>query len=390
MTLEELGSVTPETRAYCGKLIEEAVFGKIFTPVGLKPTVLFPGTNGGANWGGGSFDPETHTLYVNSMDVGMLYRMAPRPDGSEIPYRTQGLGSTNSRFWDPDLIPCQQPPWGFLTAINLDEGNFRWRSVLGVIDKLVDRGLPPTGAPNIGGSLVTAGGLVFIGATNDSRFRAFDKDTGKELWVTRLPASAHATPMTFRGRKTGRQFVVIAAGGGNKYNRTYSDSLMAFALPLKASDAPLVSSARETLHSPSRDAAKAAPPQLPDAERSDEVFSHPTHEAADFACTRCHQTALTGARAGFPTGKSCLPCHRAVPQNKLILPPSAVYRLPDFVFFRHSQHTAKGIQCEACHGNVWSQDPIVPVLAMKMKACIDCHQQNHAPVTCTVCHELSQ
>jgi hypothetical protein len=313
----------------------------------------------------------------------MLNRMTQRPEGSEIPYRPQGSGTTNSRFWDPDLIPCQQPPWGFLTAINLDEGSFRWRSVLGVVDKLIERGLPPTGAPNIGGSLTTAGGLVFIGATNDSRFRAFDKDTGKELWVTRLPASAHATPMTFRGRKTGRQFVVIGAGGGNKYNSTYSDSLVAFALPLKDSDAPLISTAKEASHA--RDAVAATPQG-----RIDEVFSHPTHEAGDLPCARCHATAQTGARAGFPTGKSCQPCHRGMPQKAILPPPPAVYRLPDFVFFRHDRHAAKGIACAACHGDVWSQDPIVPVLAMKMKACIDCHQANHAPVTCTFCHELSQ
>ncbi len=79
--------------------------------------------------------------------------------------------------------------------------------------------------------MVTAGGLVFIGATNDSRFRAFDKDSGKELWVTKLPASAHATPMTFVGSKTGKQFVVIAAGGGNKYNKDFSDSVVAYWLP---------------------------------------------------------------------------------------------------------------------------------------------------------------
>lgn len=386
MRPDELGNVTPETRAYCSKLVEEAVFGSIFTPVGFKATVLFPGTNGGANWGGASYDPETHTLYVNSMDVGMLYHMTKRPEGSEIPYRPQGLGSPNSRFWDPDLIPCQQPPWGFLTAINLDEGNFRWRSVLGVVDKLVERGLPPTGAPNIGGSLATAGGLVFIGATNDSRFRAFDKDTGKELWVTRLPASAHATPMTFRGRKTGRQFVVISAGGGNKYNGIYSDTLVAFALPSNASEAPMISHSRETSGASSRDAVNVKPAEP----RSDEVFSHPTHEAAGFPCVRCHATALTGARAGFPTGKACQPCHRQIPQNKVILPPSPVYRLPDFVFFRHSRHAGKGMTCDTCHGNVWSQDPVEPVLAMKMKACVDCHQAKHAPVTCTVCHELSQ
>ncbi len=231
MRRDELTDVTPESRAYCASLLEGAVTADIFTPVGPKPTVLFPGTNGGANWGGASYDPETHTLYVNSMDVGMLYRMAPRPAGSTIPFRPVGSGSTNSRFWDKNLNPCQKPPWGFLTAINLDTGDFRWRSVLGVVDELVAKGLPPTGSPNIGGSLTTAGGLVFIGATNDKRFRAFDKETGKEIWTTKLPASAHATPMTFLGKKSNQQFVAIAAGGGNKYNHDFSDSLVVYSLP---------------------------------------------------------------------------------------------------------------------------------------------------------------
>ncbi len=231
MKPDELTDVTAESRAYCAKLMEGAAFGSLFTPVGLKPTVLFPGTNGGANWGGGSFDPETHTLYVNSMDVAMLFLMVKRPEGAEIPYRAQGSGSPSSRFWDQKLNPCQKPPWGHLTAIDLDKGEFRWRSVLGVVDDLLAKGLPPTGAPNIGGSIVTAGGLVFIGATNDSRFRAFDKESGKELWTTRLPASADATPLTYLGKKSGKQFVVIAAGGGNKYNDIFSDSLVAFSLP---------------------------------------------------------------------------------------------------------------------------------------------------------------
>ena len=231
MKPEELTEVTPESRAYCAKLIEGAVFGGLFTPIGLKPTVLFPGTNGGANWGGASFDPETRTLYVNSMDVGMLYRMVERPEGAEVPYRNVSSGTRNARFWDPNLYPCQKPPWGHLTAIDLDRGEFRWRSVLGVIDELVAKGLPPTGTSNLGGTIVTAGGLVFIGATNDSRFRAFDKETGKELWVTKLPASAHATPMTFLGRKSGKQYVVVAAGGGNKYTEGVSDTLVAFSLP---------------------------------------------------------------------------------------------------------------------------------------------------------------
>jgi quinoprotein glucose dehydrogenase len=123
------------------------------------------------------------------------------------------------------------PPWGHLTAIDLDTGEFRWRVTLGVVDALIAKGIPPTGTSNIGGSMVTAGGLVFIGATDDSRFRAFDKDTGKEVWTHRLPASAHASPMTFEGRKTKKQFVVIAAGAGNKYNDGFADYLIAFTLP---------------------------------------------------------------------------------------------------------------------------------------------------------------
>lgn len=236
MRADELTDVTPESQAYCKKLLGDAVPGSLYTPLGLRPTLLFPGADGGANWGGSSFDPETHTLYVNSMDVGRITRMVKRPEGSLIPYRSQSMGSLDSRFWDPKMNPCQKPPWAHLTAIDLDRGEHRWRSVLGVVDELLEKGLPPTGTANLGGSIVTAGGLVFIAATNDRRFRAFDKDTGKELWVARLPASGHATPMTFLGKKTGKQFVVIAAGGGNKYNDIhgaggFSDSLIAFALP---------------------------------------------------------------------------------------------------------------------------------------------------------------
>lgn len=228
MKPEELTAI-PESREFCEKLIQGAVFGGLYTPPGLKPTVLFPGTNGGTNWGGASYDPETRTLYVNSHDNGMMPRMTERPEGSIIPFRPQG--PPYSRFWDKNRYPCQAPPWGHLTAIDLDKGEHRWRVTLGAFDELLAKGIPPTGTSNIGGSVVTAGGVLFIGATNDSKFRAFDKDTGKELWMYRLPATAHATPMTFVGKKTGKQYVVIAAGGGNKYNDSFGDELVAFALP---------------------------------------------------------------------------------------------------------------------------------------------------------------
>jgi hypothetical protein len=134
-----------------------------------------------------------------------------------------------------------------------------------------------------------------------------------------------------------------------------------------------------------------------------ELFSHKRHAALKLECAYCHNSAATGERAGFPAASACMTCHRgvaserpdiqrlaAMPAAQPIVPNSPVYRLPDFIFFRHRQHVSRGIACAACHGDVWAQDRIQPVLQMKMKACVECHQANHAAVTCTVCHELSQ
>jgi quinoprotein glucose dehydrogenase len=128
---------------------------------------------------------------------------------------------------------CTQPPWGQLTAINVNTGEFAWRVPLGITDTL-----PPdmqkTGRPGNGGSIVTAGGLVFVGATDDSRFRAFDAKTGQELWVVKLGAAAHATPSTYQG-SDGRQYVVITSTGGGFLDApTQDDSITAFALPVAA------------------------------------------------------------------------------------------------------------------------------------------------------------
>ena len=229
MTRAEITDVTPESRAECMEMIDNAYFdGPMFRAIREQLTIQFPGTNGGANWGGGSFDPTEGVLFVNSMDVGAPKRMVKRPEGSKVPYRSRG--TKFGRFWDSNMYPCQKPPWGHLTAIDLNSGEFRWRVILGEIDELTERGIPKTGTSNLGGSIVTKGGLVFIAATNDSRFRAFDKDTGEQLWEIRLPASGHATPMTYQGRD-GKQYVVIAAGGGNKYNSDFSGKVVAFALP---------------------------------------------------------------------------------------------------------------------------------------------------------------
>ena len=142
------------------------------------------------------------------------------------------LSATKYEFFtDKDGYPCQQPPWGSLYAIDLNTGGIRWHSILGEFDELKQRGIPKTGTPNIGGSMVTDGGLVFIAATSDRKFRAFNSDTGEEVWTAALPASGFATPATYIGKKSGRQFVVIPAGGGNKYDKVFTGKIVAFALP---------------------------------------------------------------------------------------------------------------------------------------------------------------
>ncbi|HKH94193.1 MAG TPA: PQQ-binding-like beta-propeller repeat protein, partial [Gemmatimonadaceae bacterium] len=169
--------------------------------------------------------------------IGAMGMIRRRRAGSAAPeWERWAPGGGYARFWDDNDLPCTRPPWGKLHAIDLATGDYVWTVPLGVNDSLLARGVGKTGAPNIGGSIVTAGGLVFIGGTNDKRFRAFDVRTGAELWVARLEGSAHATPITYRGPRTGRQYVVIAAGGGGQFDRDQADVVAAYALP--QADAP--------------------------------------------------------------------------------------------------------------------------------------------------------
>jgi membrane-bound PQQ-dependent dehydrogenase (glucose/quinate/shikimate family) len=230
ITREDLTTVTPESHRYCAEIYDQVRNGGLFTPPDPDLTLTFPGTLGGGNWSGMAFDPRARRLYVNVNEVGALGRMEKAPAGAPLPYRRASPWGEYARFWDENRWPCQQPPWGTLNAIDLDTGSIAWTVPLGVVDALVERGVRPTGALSLGGAIATAGGVLFIAGTNDSRFRAFDARTGEELWVDRLEANGHATPMTYRGGN-GRQYVVIAAGGGGYFTAKTADVVAAYALP---------------------------------------------------------------------------------------------------------------------------------------------------------------
>jgi quinoprotein glucose dehydrogenase len=135
-----------------------------------------------------------------------------------------------ARFWDSQQLPCQAPPWGRLHAIDLSTGEIAWQVPLGDAPQLASRGITGTGTPNLGGSVATAGGLVFIAGSNDRQFRAFDSRTGRVVWQAELPASGHATPLVYRAPDSHREVVVIAAGGGGRFSSSVSDAIVAFAL----------------------------------------------------------------------------------------------------------------------------------------------------------------
>jgi glucose dehydrogenase len=229
LTKEELSNISPESHAYCVAEFEKYKTLGAFTPFSDKePRLTFPSSIGGANWAGVAYDPKLGYIIVNFSNLGQMGQMVPTAPGSPMPYRNT-LGY--SRFVDKDGYPCNQPPWGELAAVDTKTGDIAWRVPLGSYAELEAKGLKNTGATNLGGGIATAGGLVFIGASNDQHFRAFDSRTGKTLWDTRLEADGNATPISYQGRN-GKQYVVIVAGGPGHLRRgPSSDAVVAFALP---------------------------------------------------------------------------------------------------------------------------------------------------------------
>ena len=245
---DDAWGLTPWDRADCREQLASLHNLGLFTPTSEKLTLMYPGSLGGPNWGGGALLGDSGILLVNVNNVAFTGRLIPTPEEIDpetrkrdhpaaghrmqvtmegTPYNIE-IGSLQSFLG----IPCNAPPWGKLVAVDLQGGTILWETALGSIHEMGPVTVPfhiDWGTPNLGGGIGTAGGLFFIGATMDRQIRAFDVHDGETLWKYTLPVDATATPMTYQYR--GRQYVVINAGGHHMFQRDYGDYLYAFALP---------------------------------------------------------------------------------------------------------------------------------------------------------------
>lgn len=224
-SLADVATVTPELHDYCQAWIDREHLrpSKRWEPIPTDGSIIrFPGGEGGAEWAGGAFDPGLGYYIINTNNLGYVERLTKDANGK--------WGFSTAHFADKKQNPCQQPPWGQLTAINVSTGDIAWRITLGVTDSFPE-GKQDTGRPSNGGATLTASGVTFIGGTDDARFRAFESKTGKLLWTHKLDYSATASPATYTG-KSGIQYVAVMATGGTAlYAPGGGDSLVAFALP---------------------------------------------------------------------------------------------------------------------------------------------------------------
>lgn len=239
---DDIFGVNDADRAACAKVLDDLGAGRIFTPPSLKGSIAVPGNVGGMNWSGFGYDPVRQLVIVPSTTLPFVVKLVREADlkgerakgdmrAELTDQRGSGYAMSRKPFMSPSGVPCVRPPWGELVAVDLATGKIRWRTSLGSVRDLSpnapDR---PTGSPVLGGSIITAGGLVFSAGTIDRRLHAFDIDTGKEVWTADLPASAHASPMTYEAG--GKQYVVIAAGGSAKITEErQGDAVVAYALP---------------------------------------------------------------------------------------------------------------------------------------------------------------
>lgn len=303
ISIGELSRVTPEHGAFCRALVADnnmALGGPYLPPTYKRPMVFVPGQMSALY--GGSIDPGLGYYVVNVHTLSQINHIVD--DGKGF-FTNRG----NARFWDPRTrLPCHDGSWGDLVAINVNTGEIAWRTRHGVSDNL-PAPLQATGRPSVGGPITTAGGLTFVAGTDDARLRAFETRTGREVWATRLPASAHTIPTTYSAG--GVQYVaIVATGGSNLGSPIESDTLIAYALQSHAKPQPSA-----------RDAGPASPPAAKPAPVAATARSVPTKPSAKAAprppvvglaqgkalmeaqCARCHGlnivTDQRNTRAGW-------------------------------------------------------------------------------------------
>jgi quinoprotein glucose dehydrogenase len=227
MTRKEVSKISPEAEKYCTELFDKSVNMGPYTPYGMLPSLVFPGSEGGGSWAGVAADPARELVFLNTRHLGVIAQLQPSMSSGVLPSFGKQKVPTNF-YVDPQGYPCNAPPWSELVAVSTSTGDIVWRTPLGEYPELKAKGIPSTGtAVNDGGPIATASGLVFIGATTDFGFRAFDAKTGKELWRATLPEDSLMTPLTYQGAN-GKQFVATVAGGGDA----------AFHIPAKPSPGP--------------------------------------------------------------------------------------------------------------------------------------------------------
>jgi len=253
----KMWGITPFDQLLCRTRFRKLRYEGEFTPPGLKANLINPGAGGGMSWGGISIDPDRKLIISNTNRMSTSTRMIPRADAERMGLKPMSSGShgniagtvpqTNTPyaaevgpFFGPLAMPCEEPPYGYITAIDLTTQKVVWRRTLGDARGSGPFGIAshiplPMGVPGFGGSVTTRGGLTFVSSTPDAVIRAFATTTGKPVWQAQLPAIGAATPMTYLSSKSGRQFVVIAAGGHHALPGKKGDYIVAFAVPKNGS-----------------------------------------------------------------------------------------------------------------------------------------------------------
>ena len=243
LSADDAWGITPEDRQVCRGLLKSLRNDGLFTPPTLRGALSVPGHVGGMNWSGYAYDPRHSLLLVNANNLPAKVRVIPADKFWGEAARQAEDGEYTQQFGAPYAmfrtflfatahhLPCAPPPWGTLSAVDMTTGAIRWQVPLGSLAP--DKPRVPEGGPSLGGPIVTAGGLVFIAGTMiDPSLRAFDVETGKEIWKAQLPTSGGATPMTYQTPRSGKQFLVIAAGGHRGVSEEpQNDSIVAFTLP---------------------------------------------------------------------------------------------------------------------------------------------------------------